>query len=590
MTVLVVAGAIGLSACSSSSGPNGPQGGDCTTVPVAASSEKVNMIQELGTVFAESEQAKSLPRCAKIVGINVPSGNAARILSGKPNEWPLPDRGLWPVVWSPASTVWTDRVTAAGAGALVADAASFTRTPVVLGMPESMAKTLGYPGKDISVKALAKLVQAENGWGSVGQPLWGSFKVAKTNPNSSTTGLSMILMQSYAAAGKSRDLSPADIASTKAFSQAFEEGAIHYGDTTGNVLTTLYNATKSASGGSTYVSALALEEASLFNYNKGNPDSHVVQSGETLTPPSEKLVAVYPAEGSMWSDNPAVVLKAPWVSAEQRAAGDAFLKFLATPAAQQVLPKYGFRPLDPGVDVSAHLNAGVGIDPSRPRVTLPKPAAATVSAALDAWAQIRKPSAVLEVIDLSGSMTEDAGNGRSKLDGAIKGAQDTLGNFRGTDEVGIWVFTTELRSALGTNLAPVRNFAPLGGDRERMKTAIEALRQAPKGSTPLYDAVAAAYDFMLPRAKPGRINAIVVLSDGEDTTSALSLESLLVKINSSAKEGGVAAPVRIFTIAYGKDASKEILGRISAASGGQMFDATDPTKIQEVFASVINNF
>ena len=35
-----------------------------------------------------------------------------------------------------------------------------------------------------------------------------------------------------------------------------------------------------------------------------------VQPGETLTPPAEKLVAIYPSEGSMWSDNPAVVLNA----------------------------------------------------------------------------------------------------------------------------------------------------------------------------------------------------------------------------------------------------------------------------------------
>ena len=96
---------------------------------------------------------------------------------------------------------------------------------------------------------------------------------------------------------------------------SFEECVIHYGDTTGKVLTTLYDETQNGAGGSGYVSAVALEETSLLNYNQGNPDSHTVQPGETLTPPKEKLVAVYPEGGSMWSDNPVTVLGADWVTA-----------------------------------------------------------------------------------------------------------------------------------------------------------------------------------------------------------------------------------------------------------------------------------
>ncbi|MFB2351372.1 substrate-binding domain-containing protein, partial [Priestia megaterium] len=85
-----------------------------------------------------------------------------------------------------------------------------------------------------------------------------------------------------------------------------------------------------------------------------------VQPGEVLTPPAEKLVAIYPAEGSLWSDNPATVLKASWVTPEQAKASEAFVAFLHTRAAQEVLPKYGFRPLMEGVPVEAHLNADVG--------------------------------------------------------------------------------------------------------------------------------------------------------------------------------------------------------------------------------------
>ena len=61
-----------------------------------------------------------------------------------------------------------------------------------------MASALGYPKKAISLKTIENLITDSRG-GSVGKPLWGSFKIAKTNPNTSTTGLEMILMQAYAA-------------------------------------------------------------------------------------------------------------------------------------------------------------------------------------------------------------------------------------------------------------------------------------------------------------------------------------------------------------------------------------------------------
>lgn len=577
-----------LAACSGD-GDSASIGDDgCTPVVVATSSEKVNLMEDLGKAFKNSREHDDLDDCATVHAINVSSGQGATILGEDPDSWPLADRTYWPTIWSPASTIWTDRVAATGMDSL-ANAKSFARTPVVLGVPESMARALGYPKKPIGLKDVARLVADPQGWASVGKPLWGSFKIAKTNPNTSTTGLSMILMQAYAASGKAEKLTEADVAAAASFSKTFESGAIHYGDTTGNVLKTLYGDASRGSG-SAYVSAVAIEETSLFNYNHGNPDSHTVQPGEVLTPPSEKLVAVYPSGGSMWSDNPAVVLDSSWVNGAQREAGAAFVTFLHTKAAQEILPEYGFRPLDPKADVSQYLNAKVGIDPDQPTITLPKPGPDVVSAAIDQWTDIRKPSAVLELVDISASMNTEIGDGKTRLDGAIEGARSTLAHFRRTDEIGVWTFTTGVSSSYGQNIVPLREFGPLGADLERLKDSILDLRHAQMGGTPLYDAIARSYDYMLTQAQTGRINAIIVLSDGEDTDSAASLQSLLVKLNSSAKEGATAAPVRIFTIAYGEDADAKILERIAKATGGQMFTASDPTRINQVFASVINNF
>lgn len=561
----------------------------CTSVVVATSSEKVNLMEDLGQKFKESDEGKALDTCATIYPVNVASGQAADNLMNSTSEWPDVSEEYYPTIWSPASTIWTDQVAiVAGQNVYASEPTSFAKTPIVYGMPETMAKALGYPDKDVSMKDLEKLVR--EGWGSVGKDIWGDFKIAKTNPNTSTTGLSALLMQSYAATNKAKDLTTKDIDSAKDFSQSFETGAIHYGDTTGKVLTTLYNKTQNGADGN-YVSAVALEETSLVNYNKGNPDSHVVQNGETLTPPKEKLVAVYPSEGSMWSDNPAVLLNTSWVDENEKTAGEAFLKFLQTDTAQNALAEYGFRSVNDKVDQSKILNAELGVDLSKPATTLPKPDVEVAAYAKDQWVNIRKPSAVLELIDISGSMDDGIGDGRSKLDGAIDSAQGTIGNFRPTDEVGVWAFTTDVSSDLGEGVVPVREFAPLKNDSEKIGTSLDDLRYAEHNGTPLYDSVALSYDYMSERAETGRINAIVVLSDGADEGSTMSLNSLLTKLQASnSSEGSKSAEVRIFTIAYGDGADKETLSKISEATGGQMFDASDPERIEEVFESVINNF
>ena len=224
-------------------------------------------------------------------------------------------------------------------------------------------------------------------------------------------------------------------------------------------------------------------------------------------------------------------------------------------------------------------------------MTLPAPEVDVVSAAIDQWTQIRKPSSVLEVIDISGSMDEAIGDGRSKLDGAIEGAQATLGHFRTTDEVGVWAFTTGLESEAGKNIVVLRDVEPLASDRESLGASLDDLRFADRQGTPLYDAIAARLrrdDASAP--SPGASTRSCVLSDGQDTDSTISLDSLVAKIGTAAREGGDDAPVRIFPIAYGEGADTAALQRIAEATGGQWFDASDAAKIDLVFASVINNF
>ena len=51
-----------------------------------------------------------------------------------------------------------------------------------------------------------------------------------------------------------------------------------------------------------------------------------------------------------------------------------------------------------------------------------------------------------------------------------------------------------------------------------------------------------------------------------------------------------ALPVRVFTIAYGKDVDLTAMRTIAEASNGAFYDATDPESIIDVLNAVVSNF
>src|SRR5438034_1306408 len=59
---------------------------------------------------------------------------------------------------------------------------------LVIAMPEPMAKAMGYPDPR-GWKDIFALATNPAGWGSKGHPEWGRFKLGKTNPHVSTSGL-----------------------------------------------------------------------------------------------------------------------------------------------------------------------------------------------------------------------------------------------------------------------------------------------------------------------------------------------------------------------------------------------------------------
>src|SRR5207245_2577989 len=79
------------------------------------------------------------------------------------------------------------------------------------------------------------------GWGSVKHPELGPFRLGKTNPTISTSGLHALVSTYVAAAGVERPLVEADLTNptTVAYVHDVESAVLHYGDAVSTFLTHL---------------------------------------------------------------------------------------------------------------------------------------------------------------------------------------------------------------------------------------------------------------------------------------------------------------------------------------------------------------
>ncbi|MCU0281425.1 MAG: substrate-binding and VWA domain-containing protein [Acidimicrobiia bacterium] len=556
---------------------------NCVEVPAAVSAEKVTLLTDLAESFNATDP-KVDGQCVRITIYRVASGLGASQLA---EGWSVADTGApAPVVWSPSSSAWgavvNYRLSLAGQAPMASDFERIMISPLVLGMPRPMAEALGWPEAEIGWADVLSLSQDPEGWGAYGHPEWGQFKLGKTNPNFSTSGLSATAAIYYAATGKVAGLTLDDIGSsqTAAFVRGVEAATVHYGDTT---MTFLENMLREDLAGRplSYVSAVAIEEVSIIAYNRGDPGDVGL---EDPTPPNVPLVAIYPKEGTLFSDNPAYVLDASWVSEVQRQAALDFRSFVIdSPENQARALDFGFRPGNPAVPVGDPITTANGLNPSQPKTELELPDPAVLAALVDSWESYRKTARVIIVFDVSGSMGDLGGEGYTKLDLAKQAVLASLDEFKPEDEVGLWIFSTELDGAIDyLELLPP---TPLTEGRARIEQAVAGL--IPMAGTGLYDTTQAAVQAVREAYDPTKINAVLLLTDGmcDDYEPGCELEPLLGFLSSSERD-----VVRVFAVAYGADADVATLQAITNASQARLYKATDPLTIERVFQQVVSNF
>jgi Ca-activated chloride channel family protein len=316
-----------------------------------------------------------------------------------------------------------------------------------------------------------------------------------------------------------------------------------------------------AKHGPGYASAVAMEETTLIEFN------------QTRRPGSMKLVAIYPAEGTFMTDNPYMVLHAPWVTPPVKAAADTFGAWLQRKLTPGVLAKYRYRSGEPGAKPVAPVTAANGANPALPTRLLKLPDRTVLAAIKKAWHEDRKPANVLLVVDVSGSMNDE-----DKIGHARQGLQRFLREFSPRDRVGLTIFDSTTRA-----IVPI---APTATNGAALRSSVAGL--VAQGSTALYDATAAGWNAVDALKDDTRINAVVILSDGADTASTgHELDGLLRQLRT--RGNGEGRQVRIFTIAYGSDANGDVLDKIATASGGNSYSG-DPKTIEKVYLQISSFF
>jgi len=566
----------------------------CVGLTVASSSEKAGLMAQLAAAYNQRDRLPA-GQCVDVTVVSSGSGDVEKALV---HGWDATLAGAnvpRPDVWSPAGSLWLQLLrhdqTQADVPSVLGTGkpGSVTATPLVIAMPKDRATALGWPRTPIGWADITRLATDPRGWGAVGHPEWGRFTLGKTNPTVSTSGMAAIVGQLAAAAGTSSDLRAADLAKPAVLRQfaAVEAAVVHYGDTTLTFSANLLDADKRGKGAS-YVSAIAMEEKSVADYNEGNPSGDP-QTLSGASPPTVPLVAVFPKEGTLFSDNPFAVLDAAWVTPQKKAGATDFLAFLREKDQQEIFVRAGFR----GADLKpngALVAAGVATASDGPVLTVPSPA--VLAQCRVVWQSQRKPARALLLMDVSGSMDEAAatdGNGSSRMELAKQAATTALGELTDRDEIGLWTFTTSTAShAAVQEVVPV---AAMKTNQTALRLAIEGLE--PGGGTPLYQATEQAFDHMATLADDGHITGVILLTDGKNEFAPYSDINALIDGHDGASgihDRSIETGVRVFTVAYSSGSDYQPLQQISEATRARAYDATAGTNIVSVLTQLISNF
>ena len=252
--------------------------------------------------------------------------------------------------------------------------------------------------KKIGFDRLTRLAVSNQGFASVGKPEFGRFKLVHTNPDFSTSGLSAVVAEYYAATGKREGLTEREVTASAARQKVkdIERSIVHYGDTT------------------LFIADQMRPNGPGLRLRGGDGGGHAAR----LQPPPRRPAA---ARGAL-SAGGHVLLRQPLhrrstrptTRAAEKEGARKFQKFLEEEIGAEEAGREGFRPADLKEKPAGRVTAANGADPAQPQRVLGLPEPRVLDRIRKTWRADRKPANVLLVVDTSGSMNDENRLARAK--------------------------------------------------------------------------------------------------------------------------------------------------------------------------------
>ncbi len=523
-----------------------------TRLVVAAAPEIAPVVQAVGDRWAKSAPASG-GRCVAVDVTSIETADVAAAIAGQ-HGGALDGVGQAsggtkvPDVWVPDSSTWLQRLRGVGKDVVPPQAPSIAASPVVLAMPEPLASQLGWPAKKLTWADLLKKMTTD-----------ATIRPGIVEPARDAAGLSGLLALGAAASATGTNAQQATVATLRGLATGRSE-------LRADLLRRFPRAATPAAM-STALSAAPLSEQAVMAYNASQPPV--------------RLAAIFMDPAPIPLDYPYTVL--PGLSASKASAATGLQSALAGISYRDRLAARGLRA--PDGTTGNGFAAGPGAPPAvKPPATLPDPVA--IERVLSTWSVITLPARLLAVIDVSGSMKEPvptAGN-LTREQVTVEAARKGLALLDDTWAVGLWIFSTLLDGAKDyKELVPI---GPLTTQRSQLTAALPNIVPKSNGDTGLYDTIFAAYQAMKDGWDPGKVNSVVIFTDGknDDPPGGLNIDQLLAELQ---KANDPAKPVQVIVVGIGPDVSAAELERITKVTGGGVFIATDPAKIGEIFLKAI---
>lgn len=428
--------------------------------------------------------------------------------------------GSLPDLWIPSSSLWTAQAgsTEAGAERITGDPVPLARTPVVLAAAPGTASELGWPD--------AGTVWAELVDGA-------SIRVASGDPRSDASALSALV----AATG---------------------------GNPTPEVVAAMSTQVIVPAAQGRSPAQMLLEDAADV---MPTSELDVIRTQEAGGQAGSLTAAYDEALGSL--DFPLVtVASGREIAAEVIAV---VTERLQSEEAVEAFSELGLRTVSGDLADRYHEGFGITADAA---VSEPSAAQEAVSAALDSWAVAGRRARILLVIDRSGSMLNPMPDGtvpKSAL--ARDSVVQLVGSASPDTEVGLWSFTTEGDDAFIEQLVPLAALSAQSTGathRDRLAGGVTGIQPIPAGDTPLFQVILDAYEEAQGNYSWGRLNAVVVVTDGKNDhpSGTLTEEETLDQLR-LLYDG--MRPVRILALGYGPETDLAGLTRLADVTGGLAF-------------------